>query len=172
MSRRKFLALLGGATVPAWVAGASAKELDYSKLHQLDAEDLAEQGMKTAYEALAADLRHHGIEPAAMAEEIDPDAPTYAVHISGRKYVVYSPEVTSNDYQSWGQATYLFFKIVNDQLAEINSKVRFYAINGGNDLGGLFLMPDDAIAARNSLPRREDWPYIPTDTAPWYGQFH
>ena len=152
--------------------GANTKELDYSKLRQLDAEDLAEQGMKTAYEALAPDLRHHGIEPAAMAEEIDPDAPSYAVHVGGRKYVVYSPQVASPGYQSLGRATYLFFKIVNDQLAAAHSNLRFYAINDGNDLGGLFLTSNDAVAARSSLPRRRDWPYIPDDLAPWYGLFH
>jgi hypothetical protein len=62
------------------------------------------------------------------------------------------------------------FTIINDQLTE--SKFRFYAIHGGNVLGGMFLTCDEAAAARTSLSRKRDWPFIPTDEPPWYGQHH
>jgi hypothetical protein len=62
------------------------------------------------------------------------------------------------------------FTIVNDQLA--TSEYRFYAINGGNDLGGMFLTPAQAAAAQKTLPNRTDWPYFPRDEADWYGQYH
>jgi hypothetical protein len=53
-----------------------------------------------------------------------------------------------------------------------NSEYRFYAINGGNDLGGMFLMPAQAQAAQKALPNKRDWPYLPEDVPPWYGQYH
>jgi hypothetical protein len=64
----------------------------------------------------------------------------------------------------------MFFKIINDQLAK--SEYRLYAINGGNDLGGMFLTQPECEAARKSLPRKDDWPYLLTLEHPWYGQLH
>jgi hypothetical protein len=49
---------------------------------------------------------------------------------------------------------------------------RFCAINGGNDLGGMFLTPDQAKEAQKALPNKKDWPYLPTDEDPLYGQYH
>ena len=69
-----------------------------------------------------------------------------------------------------GQSYLAFFTIVNDQLA--NSQYRFYAINGGNDLGGMFLTPSQAAAAQQALPTRTDWPYFPKDEPDWFGQYH
>jgi hypothetical protein len=62
------------------------------------------------------------------------------------------------------------FSIVNAQLK--NSTHRFYAINGGNDLFGMFLTPAEATAAQKSLPNKSDWPYLPKDEDEWYGQYH
>jgi hypothetical protein len=84
--------------------------------------------------------------------------------------VIYSPALPNEEGQSWGRATHAFFKIINDQLAK--SEYRLYAINGGNDLGGIFLTQLESEAARKSLPRKEDWPYLPTPDHPWYGQYH
>jgi hypothetical protein len=44
--------------------------------------------------------------------------------------------------------------------------------NGGNDLGGMFLTEREVEEATRSLPKRTDWPYIPIDSPPWFGQFH
>jgi len=82
--------------------------------------------------------------------------------------VIYSTVVPIE--QSWGRATHAFFQIVNDQLTD--SKHRLYAINGGNDLGAMFLTQSECEAARRSLSRKEDRPYLPTLEHPWYGQFH
>ena len=64
-------------------------------------------------------------------------------------------------------ATYAFFKIINDQLGA--SEYKFFAINGGNDLCGVFLTPAQAQASRYGLPRSADWPYLPTLEPPNYG---
>ena len=142
--------------------------LDYEKMLFLDAEELAEVGIKRAYDSMLDVFRRYAPDPAEVQELIDADAPSYSVKCGGVEYVIYSPELPHD--ASWGRATYAFFKIVNDQLAK--SDYSLYAINGGNDLGAMFLKASECDAARRSLPRREDWPYLPTLEHPWYGQPH
>ena len=144
--------------------------LNYDKMVLLDAETLAEAGIKDAYQSIAKVLAQYVREPAQLQEVVDNDAPSYAVRIGDTEYVIYAPDLPDEEGQSWGRATHAFFKIINDQLA--GSDYRFYAINGGNDLGGMFLTATECEQARKSLPRKEDWPYLPTPEHPWYGQFH
>jgi hypothetical protein len=146
-------------------------ELDYEQWISLDAENLAETGIAPAYESLLPELRKYVRQAAPVEERIDDDAPRYSVKCGAREFVIYGPELEDEPgSNSWGRATYAFFAIVNDQLA--NSAYRFYAINSGNDLGGMFLTSEQATAARKGLPRKLDWPYLPTDEPPWYGQYH
>ena len=77
---------------------------------------------------------------------------------------IYAPE---NEDASWPNATYALFSIVNAQLT--GSPYRFYAINGGNDLGGMFLTSEQYEGAKRSLERKSDWPYLPSDQPPLYG---
>jgi hypothetical protein len=144
--------------------------LNYDKMLLLDAETLAEAGIKDAYQSIAKVLAQYVLEPVQLQEVIDNDAPSYAVRSGSTEYVIYAPALPGEQGQSWGRATHAFFKIINDQLAE--SEYRFYAINGGNDLGGMFLTTTECEQARKALPRKEDWPYLPTPEHPWYGQFH
>ncbi|MFO1450671.1 MAG: hypothetical protein U1F61_21105 [Opitutaceae bacterium] len=144
--------------------------LDYSKIVFLDAEDLAETGIRKAYESLWPELQKHVPQPAPIEEVIDDKAARYAVKYGTRDFVIYSPDLDDNEAEGWARATVAFFTIVNDQLA--HSPYRFYAINGGNDLGGMFLTPVQAVAVRKTLPNRTDWPYLPKDEPDWYGQYH
>ncbi len=139
--------------------------LDYEKMVLLDAEDLAEGGIKNAYDDLLSELGRYVSTPAVIQEVNDWEAPRYAVQFGGEEYLICSPELPNDEGQSWGRATYVFFKIVNAQLTQ--SAYRFYAINGGNDLGGMFLTESECEAARKSLPRKEDWPYLPTPEHLW-----
>ena len=145
-------------------------KLDYDQVVLLDAEDLAEGGINRAYKSLLPKLSQYVSQPAEIEEVIDNNQPSYAVRYRDRKYPIYSPEVKDQEDKSWGRATHALFSIVNDQLE--GSPYRFYAINGGNDLGGIFLTPSESEAARKSLPRKADWPYLPTLDDPWYGQYH
>ena len=145
-------------------------KLDYNKMLLLDAEDLAEGGILQAYQAVREILSRFVAEPAEIQELVDDDKPSYTVRCREQEYVIYSPALPDDAGRSWGRATHAFFKIVNDQLAK--SEYRLYAINGGNDLGGMFLTHTECEAARQSLPRKEDWPYLPTLEHPWYGQCH
>lgn len=145
-------------------------KLDYNTMHFLDAEDLAEAGIKEAYQSMMPILGQYVSEPAEVQEVVDNDAPSYVVRCAGQEYVIYSPALPEVEGQSWGRAAHAFFQIVNDQLAK--SEYRLYAINGSNDLGGIFLTRPECEAARKLLPRKEDWPYLPTLEHPWYGQYH
>jgi hypothetical protein len=144
--------------------------LNYDNMLLLDAEDLAEGGIKKAYDSLVRDLGRFISPPAEVREVVDNDAPSYVVRCGDQEYLIYSPEVPDDDGQSWGRAAYAFFKIVNDQLTK--SEYRLYAINGGNELAGMFLTQSECETARRSLPGKGNWPYLPTLEHPWYGLYH
>jgi hypothetical protein len=144
--------------------------LNYDKMLLLDAEDLAEAGIKNAYQAILTVLGQYVVKPAQVQEIVDNDAPSYVVRCGDFECVIYSPVLPNDEGQSWGRAAYAFCKMINDQLAK--SEYRLYAINGGNDLGGMFLTQSECEAARKSLPRKQDWPYLPTLEHSWHGQHH
>jgi len=141
--------------------------LNYDDWIHLDAEGLAETGIKTAYDELLPKLRKYIASAAPIEERMDNEVPSYSVVCRGVEYFIYG---RGDQEQSWGNATFAFFDIVNRQLERTG--YRFFAINGGNDLGGMFLTPAEAEAARKSLPRKADWPYLPKLERPWYGQYH
>lgn len=136
----------------------------------LDAEDLAEGGIKSAYNSLLPALRSYVSSPDEILENLDENSGNYTVSSGGEVYQICGQNSADDEGQSWGAATFALFSIVNKQLE--NSEYKFYAINGGNDLGGLFLTSEQAISCRSTLPRQADWPYIPTNEHPWYGMFH
>ncbi len=144
--------------------------LDYEQRIHLDAEDLAETGIAEAYERLLPELRKYVPHPARVEEVIDNDPPIYAVRCGGKLYAIYGPDLNEDGGGCWGRATVAFFAIVNEQLA--HTMYRFCAINGGNDLGGMFMTMAQAHESRAMLPRPQDWPYFPKDEPPWYGQHH
>ncbi len=144
--------------------------LDYDKMIILDAEDLAEQGIAEAYDEVLPELKKHIDKPSPLEDVLDPDVPTYLIRCNAKEHLIYSGSQPGTEEESWGRATYFFFLIINEQL--LGTDTRFYAINGGNDLGGMFLTPQQAQSAQASLPRKLDWPYIPALESPWYGQFH
>lgn len=169
MGKAILVGLLSLALLALSESGKSA-ELDYEQLIHLDAEDLAEGGIKDAYDALLPRLRNYVPQPASLEEVIDRDVPLYAVIADGERHLVYAPELDHKDGRIWGRATYIFFRIVNAQLSQ--STHRFYAFYGGNDLGGMFLTPAEAERAKAGLARKTDWPYLPTMDHPWYGGQH
>lgn len=143
-------------------------EINYDLALMLDAEDLAEQGILEAYKQIAPRLAEYGVAAAPVVENDDSLANRYSVDFDGHRYVVYGPGVAVDD--AWGLAAHALFDIVNCQLA--SADVRFYAINGGNDLFGIFMTPEQAERARHALPRQSDWPYLPVPEPPWFGMFH
>jgi len=147
-----------------------ALALNYGKLIHLDAEELAESGIRKAYLSILPQLRQYVPEPAEVLELVEQSAQSYLVKCQGVEFLIYSPKIPGDDGEIWSRATHALFKIVNDQLAM--SQYRLFAINGGNDLGGIFLTQPEVENARRSLSLKEDWPYLPTSELPWYGQPH
>ena len=136
----------------------------------LDAEDLAEYGIKSEYEIIRPHLERYIVNPVEIVETIGDESSRYAVSAGGVTYEIGGPGLPYNEGQHWGRATVAFFEIINNQLE--GTGVRFYAISGGNDLGGVFLTAEQYEAAKRNLEQRRDWPYIPVLSHPWYGQDH
>jgi hypothetical protein len=90
------------------------------------------------------------------------------VRCGAEVFLIFDDDVPVDE--CWGRATYAFFAIVNRQLSA--SIYRFYAVNGGNELGGFFLTSEQVTEACRSLKSKTDWPYIPTLEDPWFGQPH
>lgn len=151
-------------------ASFSLPAIDYSKMVVLDAEDLAETGIQDAYEKLKPQLKRYVKKPAQIIESFNGNIPSYSVTSDGRTYDIYAPHLADGRGESWGRATAALFTIVNRQLK--HAQVKFYAINSGNDLGGVFLTKLQVAAAKKKFKRKTDWPYVPTMEDPWYGQYH
>jgi hypothetical protein len=142
--------------------------VDYDAALMLDAEELAEHGVAEAHQRLSTELSELGIAPAAVSEIVDAEAGTYTVQSRGTDYPISGPSIPAS--HSWGLATFALFDIANRQLA--GHRLALYAINGGNDLFGIFMTPTQAERARRALPLRSDWPYMPTAEPDWFGMYH
>lgn len=151
-------------------AAAGAIELKYDHAIQLDAEDLAEQGIAQAYTKLRPLLKPHVPMPLLLIEKLDASRGLYSIEVGGSlQHIVPSP-VGGDEYESWGVATVVLFDLVNSQL--VSAPVKLYALNAGNDLMGILLTEEQAAKARKQIKRRSDWPYIPKMVAPFFGQYH
>lgn len=148
-----------------------ASVLNYDEMVMLDAEDLGEGGIASMYRKdVVPLLKKYIATPATIVEDHKAEAQSYTVASQGKTYVIFSPDTKVDHGENWGNATYALFDIVNRQLQ--NSPYKFYAINGGNDLGGMFLNKETYDKAVESLKRKQDRPYLPTTEPPWYGQPH
>jgi hypothetical protein len=140
--------------------------LNYEEIVNLDAEDLAEQGILSAYRELPPRLRQYlASPPIEVSEEIDDGLARYIVHAGAQRYVIWEDGAHNED--GWERATVAFFEIVNANLER--SPFKFYALYGGNDLSGMFLTEEQCAAARRALEKRSDWPWLPVNEPPHYG---
>jgi len=145
--------------------------LNYDEMILLDAEELGEGSIGSSYaKDIVPVLKRFGISPAELVEHFEPESGSYKVSSLGKTYVIYAPEMDSSEGQNWGNATFALFDIVNRQLDGF--PYRFYALNGGNDLGGMFLRTEDQQEALRYIRSKGDWPYLPESSHPWYGQPH
>jgi len=141
--------------------------LDCDRAIALDSEELAEGSIVDSYNIIRADLRKQGVELAEIHQVIDG---SYKVSVGGVDVIVYDENTPSHGDQHWGRSTFVFFDIINSQL--VGWSKRLYAINGGNDLMGIFLTDQEFSAEKNKISNKRDWPYIPIDEHPWYGMYH
>ncbi|NVJ59492.1 MAG: hypothetical protein HWE27_03835 [Gammaproteobacteria bacterium] len=148
--------------------GEANYPIDFDKTINLDAENLGELGISEAYERLIPELSKYIEKPEPIKEIINSSLPKYEVLISGIKYKVYDQSTSQLD--SYVNAQYIFFKIVNIQLKD--TKYKFYALYGWNDLQGIFLTQEEYEHIINSIKKKSEWPYLPTLREPHYGQAH
>jgi len=161
---KRLKSLLGGSGSP--VSHPVGKDpLNYDDFVHLDAEDLAEQGILSAYKALLPRLNQYTESPIEVTEEIDNDAASYAICVAGQRHEIWERGAQNKD--GWERATVAFFEVVNANLR--HSSHKFYALYGGNDLGGMFLTEEEFAAARQTLKKRSEWPWMPTNDPPHYG---
>jgi len=69
-------------------------KLDYNRMLFLDAEDLAEAGIKEAYQSMVRVLGQYVSEPSEVQEVVDNNAPSYVVECAGLEYLIYSPALS------------------------------------------------------------------------------
>ncbi len=156
----KTLLAISAIAISALANANESFQIDYDKEIMLDAEALAEGGISQAYEKIKPELSHYLKHPEKIEEVMDNDTPSYSIKFRGETLAVYGPNVNEKEIDSWRRATYVLFYIVNSQLS--TSDVKFYAQNGGNDLGGMFLTIDQYKRANKSMKREIDKFYLPT----------
>lgn len=121
--------------------------LNYDEIILLDAENLAEAGIKKGFQQFLVLLKKHFSKPEGVEELINNNLPSYSVRSKDITYEIYSSKIPENE--SWGNATFALFSIVNHQLTKSN--YGFYAINSGNDLCGMFLTKEQYKQAISSI---------------------
>ena len=145
--------------------------LNYDELIMLDAEDLGEGGLVSAYNKdVIPILKRYVTAPAEITDNRPTSDGSYTVQSQGKTYVIYAPGMSLDHGENWGNATVALFDIVNQQLQD--TRYRFYALYGGNDLGGMFLDQETYDRAIKSIKQKQEWPYLPKPEPPWYGQQH
>ena len=137
-----------------------------------DAEDLAEGGIPGFLESVAPFLAREGV-PSPEIEDRFSDR-SYTMKVAGREHTIYGELDLQREEREpgrlWAIATVRTFSIVNDLLVAAGSEERLYAVNGGNDLFGLFLTPPQfaEIVAYAGADLRGA-PYEVRDEPPSYG---
>lgn len=139
--------------------------LDPEEIVPLDAEELAEQGILSAYRRLLPRLQRYAAKAVDVTEHINSDTGQYAVTAGEKRYPIW--DFAGRNEDAWERATVAFFQIVNAGL--VDSEHRFYALHGGNDLSGIFLAGPQFKAARKSIAQPANWPWLPVNEPPHYG---
>lgn len=158
------LAGLFGSTVASGQQSA-ADPIPYEEVVSLDAERLAEGGMIEVYDEIEPVIVSHGGRPDTLQAHNDAKTDRYSIAHRGITYPVSGGDISVA--QGWGNAAAVFFEIVNRQME--GSEYRFYALNHGNDLQGVFLTDKQYAAARAFHRRGADTPFRPTREAPMFG---
>lgn len=138
-----------------------ADDLGYGKkMIPLDAEDLAEMGIKS--NVIKMTKEHPKLLPEVIdvKENIGEQSSTYEVVYKDVVYKIFdaNSHSASKVSDSWTAATAAFFKIINMNIK--NKNVKFYAIMGGNDLHGAFLTNAEYKKIKK-VSMSDEMPYLP-----------
>ena len=137
-----------------------------------DAEELAEGGVLGFLEEVSPFLAAEGVAVPDTQDHITED--NYKLRWAGQEHLVYDASDLAREEKEpgrlWAIATVRTFSLVNGLLGSTRSQERLYAVNGGNDLFGLFLTPSqlaEVLAYAGNDARGV--PYEVQDAPPWYG---
>jgi len=124
---------------------------------RIDAEELIEGSFSSLYDDVREKLIKHGIEleEDCIEEDVDTSEGVTTISYNDQEYILCNNDIED----SWERGAYVFFMIINSQIYDKNLK--FYAVNGGNDLSGILLKKSEVARLMKSFPGDEDLPYIP-----------
>ena len=124
---------------------------------RIDAEELIEGSFSSLYDDVREKLIKHGIEleEDCIEEDVDTSEGVTTINYNDQEYILCNNDIED----SWERGAYVFFMIINSQIYDKNLK--FYAVNGGNDLSGILLKKSEVARLMKSFPDDEDLPYIP-----------
>jgi hypothetical protein len=150
---------------------------DSYRFFHADAEDLAEGGVGQFIQRVGPFLARQGV--AALEIEDEVGEKNYKVRVNGVEHLIYDEAEYDRDSGGeelgliWGLAMARGFRIVDGLLEKAGSPERLYAVNGGNDLFGLFLTPEmhRIILAQPGVDLPSA-PYKPTEEYEWFGAAH
>ena len=143
--------------------------LNWDELIHLDVEELAEGGMTEAYDNLSSILERYVTQALTLTAIEFEDSDDYVVELNGKRWIIYDDNTQSSG-DAWVNAAVAFFEIVNSQLT--NSDWTFYAFYGSHDFSGMFLTQQEFDRARVKIPKKSDWPYMPTHDDEFNGRPH
>jgi hypothetical protein len=150
---------------------------DSFRFFHADAEDLAEGGVGEFIRKLESFLTRQGVTALEIEDEVNDK--NYSVHVNGVSHLIYDEAEYDRDSNGeqpgliWGLAMARGFRIVDGLLERSGSSERLYAVNGGNDLVGMFLTPEmhRIILAQPGVELPQA-PYAPTEEYEWFGAPH
>ena len=124
---------------------------------RIDAEELIEGSFSSLYDEVRKKLIKHGIEleEDCIEEDVDTSEGVTTVSYNDQEYILCNNDIED----SWERGAYVFFMIINSQIYDKNLK--FYAVNGGNDLSGILLKKSEGARLMKLFANDEDLPYIP-----------
>lgn len=104
------------------------------RVKDLDAEELAELGIKKLYLEFCAEFPDLLPNPEEIIEITNEES--YYISYKKSRYMVFDPVINGKSWNSWEAAASIFFLIINDQLP---SDLKLYALRGGEELEGVIL---------------------------------
>jgi len=143
------------------------------RFHHADAEELAEGGVAGFLDSVGPFLESEGVALGVIQE--DSSADHYTLHVAGRDWVIYDEGAVARDANEpgvlWARASLNAFTLVNELLRDAGSLEHLYAVNGGNDLFGMFLTEGQLTVVRQHAGGSiRGTPYELRDDPPWYGE--
>lgn len=133
-------------------------------LMHLDAEDLAEAGMLTAFNYHEEALKKYLTNTEKITERFNDGNSIYHVTADGQEYKIYDEEMRTAEM--WWRAAWVFSQIINKRLVKEESPYTFYLLYAGNDLSGVFLKPEEyALFLDKTKPNEQ--PYLAELDKPW-----